>query len=246
MTDNLVLEQIRFAESKALKISILQTSAISTALHSLGFKKSRPVIVLVGGTGAFQAEERELIHRVMQALFDVAQSTHAAMIDGGTQAGIMAAAGQIHQQGGYDFPLIGVAAEGTVTWPGRKLSVLRKLRRGRSAPLDPHHTHFILVPGKNWGDESSWIAEVASQLAGDQPSVTILINGGKISHDQDVPNNLQSGHSVFVIEGSGGAADEFAANPPDTDRLRFVKINELERLTTELEGILKTAYETIE
>jgi len=235
------LEQIHFTENKALKISIQQTGAVSAALHNLGLKKNRPVIVLVGGARALQEGVREPIQRALEVLSEVAQSAHAAIIDGGTQAGIMEAAGQIHHQRKCDFPLIGVAAEGTVTWPGQKYRLFRRLRRNQSAALDPHHTHFILVPGKNWGDESTWIAEIASQLAGDQPSVTVLVNGGKIARNQDVPNNLQSGRVVLVIEGSGGAADEFSTHPPDTDRMLFIHISELERLTTELEGILETA-----
>ena len=78
-------------------------------------------------------------------------------------------------------------------------SAPHKLRQDQSAPLDPHHTHFILVPGKNWGDESSWIAQIATQLAGDQPSVAVLVNGGKIAHDQDVPSNLE--HLTTELEG---------------------------------------------
>ena len=78
-------------------------------------------------------------------------------------------------------------------------SAPHKLRQDQSAPLDPHHTHFILVPGKNWGDESFWIDQIAIQLAGDQPSVAVLVNGGKIAHDQDVPSNLE--HLTTELEG---------------------------------------------
>jgi hypothetical protein len=137
--------------------------------------------------------------------------------------------------------LIGVAAEGTVTWPGRKQTLKEKLISKRDAgPLDPNHTHFILVPGDNWGDESIWISKVATQLAGDLPSIAVLLNGGMIARDQDVPNNLKAGRMVLVIEGTGRAADDFATNLPETDMMRFIHFRDRERLTTELQEHLQS------
>ena len=33
------------------------------------------------------------------------------------------------------------------------------------AQFEPNHTHFVIVPGSDWGDESPWITWVASELA---------------------------------------------------------------------------------
>jgi hypothetical protein len=85
--------------------------------------------------------------------------------------------------------------------------------------LEPHHTHFFLVPGEQWGDESRWLARIASQIAGDCPSVTVLINGGSIAL-VDAMENLRVHRPLLVIEGSGRLADEIAeaVNYPDQEK----------------------------
>lgn len=76
--------------------------------------------------------------------------------------------------------------------------------------LEPHHTHFVLVPGSNWGDESPWLANVASLLANGLQSVTVLIGGGEIAWE-DMFQNLKVGRSAVVIAGSGRTANILAA-----------------------------------
>jgi hypothetical protein len=169
----------------------------------------------------------------------VADNLHTPIIDGGTDSGVMKAIGDSRSSNQYHYPLIGVCARDTVTWPGRERNFLKRMRNKR-AQLDPNHSHFILVPGKNWGDESIWITAVATQLAGSKPSITILINGGQISHDQDVPNSLKVGRPVIVVEGTGRAADAFATHPPETPLICFIHTTELERLENELQKILAT------
>jgi len=64
-----------------------------------------------------------------------------------------------------------VAAEGTVHIPGGAANP-------DAAELERHHTHFVLVPGNEWGDESPWLADVADTLAAGEPSVTIVASSG--------------------------------------------------------------------
>ena len=85
--------------------------------------------------------------------------------------------------------------------------------------LEKNRPVIVIVGGaggvreENWGDESSWIAEVGTQLSGDQSSLAVLINGRMIARDMDIPYYLSEGRPIFVIEGTGRAADEFAAHP---------------------------------
>lgn len=101
------------------------------------------------------------------------------------------------------FPLIGVAAIGTVALPGVPLSP------PDAASLEPHHTHFVLVPGSEWGDESPWLAHVASALADGAPSVTVLVDGGETAWE-DVSQSVEAGRPVVAIAGSGRTADKLA------------------------------------
>ena len=236
----MLLEHIRFANRQALKIEIESKNEISQALLKLGLEENHPVIVISGGAGGIRKEDREPIHRSIAKIAHAAHENQAIIIDGGTDSGVMAAMGQIRTENDFSFPLIGIAAIGTVKWPGRRMGIKERLSLNRDAGLlDSNHTHFILVPGNNWGDESPWIAEIATLLANDQPSVAVLINGGMIARDMDIPYNLKEGRTVFVIEGTGRAADEFATHPPDTDLMRFIHISELTRLAEELQRHLQ-------
>ena len=231
----MLLEHIRFENRQALKIEINATDKIPQALKMLGFEKTQPVIVIVGGAGGIREEDWEPIRQAMDTIIQIAHETGAAIIDGGTDSGVMAISGQIRAEKGYRFPLMGIAAEGTVKWPGRKLGIKEKMVLNKyAASLDANHTHFILTPGNDWGDESPYIADTATQLAGNGQSVAVLINGGNISRDMDVPNNMKAGRTVLVIEGTGRAADEFATHPPSTPLMRFIHISELDRLSAEL------------
>ena len=87
----------------------------------------------------------------------------------------MALIGQARAKLGASFPLIGVTAGGTVKPDGSTVG------RAAVASLEPNHTHVVLVPGARWGDESSWLADVASWVAGDAPSVTVVVNGGEVT-----------------------------------------------------------------
>ncbi len=238
----MLLEHIRFENRQSLKIEINKKDKIGQALKMMGFTKSQPVIVIVGGAGGVREEDWEPIRKAMDSIIQAAHETGAAIIDGGTNSGVMAISGQVRAEKGYRFPLIGIAAEGTVKWPGRKPGFKEMVALNKyAAPLDSNHTHFILTPGKDWGDESPWISEIATQLSGGKQSVAVLINGGDISRDRDVPNNMKAGRTLLVIEGTGRAADEFATHPPDTKLMRFIHISELDRLATELKGNLLPA-----
>jgi hypothetical protein len=111
--------------------------------------------------------------------------------------------GRARSRSAATFPLVGVAAAGTVSFPGGHPD------HDDAWPLDAHHPHFVLVPGRAWGEESPWIARVATELAGGSPSATVLVNGGEIAHT-DVQHSLDAGRPVLAVAGSGRTADELA------------------------------------
>jgi TRPM family ion channel len=165
------------------------------ACRLLGLTVEQPTIVIVGGAGGMSEEDKALVERFFEEyLAPFAIQKNAAIIDGGTDAGVMRSIGRARQQVGGQFPLVGVVA--------REIEAIESM-------LEFHHTHFILCPGCNWGDESEWIAAAASALAGKQPTIAILINGGKITWE-DARLNIQYGRPVLIAEGSGRAADVIA------------------------------------
>ncbi len=184
---------------------------LSAALNDLGFQGSRPLIALIGGASKVsKADLARLRLLFVEVVAPLAEELNAYVVDGGTDAGVMKMMGQARSQINAKFPLIGVAPLEKVTLPNASPT----LRNAET--LESHHTHFVIVPGSNWGDESPWLAQMASKLANEAPSVTILINGGEIAL-VDVMENLKVGRSVVVIAGSGRLADEiaFARNHPE-------------------------------
>lgn len=155
---------------------------------------------------------------VTEAVLAAARDTSAVMLDGGTDAGVMAIAGRARRELEWDGLLVGVAPAG-------------KVRAGEIAAgqgttrLEPHHSHQMLVPGSEWGDELPWLIDIARSIAGKSPVVAVVINGGPHAMEE-ARACAEQGWSVVPLAGSGRTADELAeANQvvpdgPDTSTIR--------------------------
>lgn len=180
--------------------------ALAAAVDSLGLPRGRPVLVLVGGADGVEAGELQVIDDVLQqAVVPVVRSVAAAVVDGGTDSGVMRSLG-----------LAVAAADRPVTLVGVTVAALAQSPEspGEGTALEPHHTHVLLVDGEDWGDESAALADVAALLADGAPTATLLVNGGEVSRS-DVDHSLRLGRPVVAVAHSGRLADELAAAPPD-------------------------------
>lgn len=185
-------------------VPVRSGSEIVPALAALGVRAPRPVVVVVGGAGGLSPGEGRALARLFEdGVAAAVEEVGAVAVDGGTAAGVMAALGEARARRGSDFPLIGVAAEGTVR-------ASRHHPGPHAADLEPHHSGFLLVPGSDWGDEAAWIAQAATALADGAPSVTVVVNGGDVALD-DARHSLAAGRPVLTVRGTGRAADELAA-----------------------------------
>jgi hypothetical protein len=137
---------------------------------------------------------------------------NALVICGGTDMGVMAEIGRIRSRHGYKFPLVGVAPEELVTWPDGPRSANFLWLGKKRWQLEPHYSHFILVPGYQFGDESPWIIDTATILSKGHQSVTILINGGEVSR-KDIELSLEHGRRVIALSRTGRLADELSREP---------------------------------
>ncbi|MEA5624495.1 hypothetical protein [Nostoc sp. UHCC 0251] len=192
------------SEQTALAIRVDQQTELLDALERIGLGGSRPVLVVVGGASNISEADLLRIQRLFtEVLAPIAESLGAYVVDGGTDAGVMQLMGEARTQIGAKFALIGVTPESKVALPNQQEPA------ADLTPLEPNHTHFVLVPGNNWGDESSWISEVATVLANNAPSLTILLNGGEITF-KDAFSSVNTGRLVVVIAGSGRTADILA------------------------------------
>jgi hypothetical protein len=103
--------------------------------------------------------------------------------------------------------------------------------------LEPHHSHFILVPGNEFGDETKWIVRAATMIAGSQKSVMVLANGGKVSQ-MDVEEGLQADRPLIVLSGTGRLADEIASNPIKNSPVKVVPAHNRRLLAETLRAML--------
>jgi hypothetical protein len=198
--------QLTFANGRtAQAIHLHQDADLPNALSQLGLEGPSPVLVVVGGASKLSDADRRRVQALfVKVLAPLAEDLKGFVVDGGTDAGIMRLMGEARSEINAAFPLIGVAPVGLATLPNLPPT------SADASLLEPNHTHFILVPGSSWGDESPWIAKVASTLADSQPSIVVLINGGEVTW-KDASQNIQEGRPVVVIAGSGRTADILAS-----------------------------------
>jgi len=177
------------------------------ALTGLAIPRPRTVIVLVGGAGGIKWLQKFPMRKAVGIVARLAEETQSVIVDGGTQAGIMTEIGKQRKRNKFSFPLIGVVFDSLL------------MKEEPASILDANHTHFFLIPGDDWGDESGWISKIATAITSDakatlstgvmniQKSITILINGGNISRT-DVEYSLLENRPTFVMRGTGRMADE--------------------------------------
>jgi len=202
------------------------------AVESLAIDAPRAVVVVVGGAAGLDAGRSDALQQLGAAIVDAAAACDAVIVDGGTDAGIMQVVGRAHESRGHSNPLVGVVVEALAALPGRTSA------EGSEA-LEPHHSHFLLVPGSAWGDEAAWIAQLAGAIAGADPSVTVLVNGGEIAWT-DAAESVRAQRPVLAVAGTGRTADVLAAaaagGPTDERSAPLVASGLVERIDTDALG----------
>ena len=228
-------ETIKFADRETPGVFPGERSNLPQAIEELGFRDGQPVIVLIGG--AIEDQQREVTSQAIEVIARTAEDMQAIVLCGGTDMGVMAEIGQVRSQNGYKFPLVGVTPEELVTWPGGPMGT-KFLWMGKERwPLAAHYSHFILVPGSEFGDESHWIGDAAALLSSGHQSVTILINGGDVSR-KDIDVSLENGRPVIVLSDTGRLADEFARQPERHSLMSVLPANAEKTLAEDLKAAL--------
>ena len=226
---------IDFHKQRARCVFPEDQESLAQAISALDLKNSQPVIVLIGGY--IQKQHLDITQEAIQVIAEVAQDCRALVSSGGTDMGVMASIGQIRAQCQYDFPLVGITVEALVTWPKGPQSTHFLWWGQKRGPLEPHYSHFILVPGTQFGDESPWIADAAAFLSQGYRSVTILLNGGSVAR-LDIDLSLQMSRPVIALAGTGRYADELANQPNKTGQITVVPANNKPVLTETIQAAL--------
>jgi len=228
-------EKIDFPDQQALCVFPEERSDLEQAISELSLNGSYPVIVLIGGE--IEGQEADATRRAIQSISKAAEDLNGVIICGGTDMGVMAEIGRIRSRNGYKFSLIGVAPEEVVTWPGGPHSAKFLGWGEKRWQLEPHYSHFILVPGNQFGDESPWIVDAATILSKDRKSVTILINGGEVSR-KDIDLSLEQGRPVIALSRTGRLADELARQPNRHRLITVIPAHAEQRITEVVQAAL--------
>jgi hypothetical protein len=206
----MLAQRIYFPKEQAVCVFPNQLAELERTISTMDLKDGYPVIVLIGGE--IQEKQAAVTNSAIQTLAKVAEEMNALVICGGTDMGVMAEIGQIRKLNGYKFPLVGITLKALVTWPGGPHSRHFLWWGKKRWKLAQHYTHFILVPGSEFGDESPWIVEAATILSKGHQSVTILMNGGNVSR-KDIELSIEKGRQVIALGGTGRLANELASDP---------------------------------
>ena len=179
---------------------------LPTVLDTAGLQGGQPVLVVIGGAAGLSGEAEKVARQVIQQVaVPAALRSGAAIVDGGTDSGVMRLVGRAHATAGTQTPVVGVAVRQLVRLPEHAGSGVTD-----AADAEPHHTHLVLVPGTSWGDESAWLSMVAAHLAAGCDAVTLVVNGGAITLS-DVRHSVAAGRPVVVAAGTGRSADLLVA-----------------------------------
>jgi hypothetical protein len=179
--------------TEAKTIRVEQPDDLRSAAAEIGLTPTPLAVVIVGGAdGMGVAAVSELEGVFAHAVVPLVTQAGGVVVDGGTDTGVMRASGRARASARASFPLVGVL-------PGSLASTVR---------LEPNHTHFFLIPGSQWGDESPWLPRIAKTLGGRQ--VCVVAGGGTVA-GTDVEVIRAAGIAVVALTGSGGLADRLTA-----------------------------------
>ncbi|MGE5262758.1 MAG: SLATT domain-containing protein [Acidobacteriota bacterium] len=160
--------QIVFAQGQTAKmVEPAASTHVAEIVDALKLPEYREVIIVIGGAKTIDELDDQTKSRLTQlasrGILRAANATQAIIIDGGTDAGVMRLMGLAREGRSLKTALIGVAPRGAVSVPGDAPTA-------DGVPLEPNHTHFVLVPGTQFGTESPVIVELAETLIKPKPA----------------------------------------------------------------------------
>jgi hypothetical protein len=211
-------QKISFPNQQSLCVFPDERSHLAQAISMLGLEDGYPVIVLIGG--GIQEPQAVVTRQAIQILAKIAEDMNALVICGGTDMGVMADIGQERGHNQYTFPLVGITLEALITWPDGPSSTNFLWWGKKRWMLAPYYSHFILVPGTEFGDESPWIVDAATIFSKSHRSVTVLMNGGDVSR-KDIELSVEKGRPVIALNHTGRLADELSRQ---LDRNKLITI----------------------
>jgi hypothetical protein len=176
--------------------------APAAALAALDLPPYEGIVVVHGGASGMEPELLQSVRQFLIAgLAPLAEQRRLLVADGGTDVGVYRLFGEARQTVGGTFPLLGVAPLRFVTYPDCPIA------GEECVPLNPNHSHFILVREGGFGTESDLL--VGLLRAAPRRGVALVINGGDIVLREALAH-ARLGNSLITVRESGRVADQLA------------------------------------
>jgi len=192
-------------------------------IDALGIASPRAVILLFGGAaGLDDSRKAHLATLFADGVAPAAAESGALIVDGGTQSGVMEIMGEAVARHHGTCQLLGIAPKGKIAHP----EISGGFAVSDGTPLEPNHSHFVLVESNEWGGETEKMLELARAF--NAPIVAILVNGGAIAADEAL-QSVRNGWQLLVLEGSGRFADQLSAALRDGQVAKSVEVSEIVR-----------------
>ena len=207
----------------AVVVTAADDTDAQTILKSLEIAQPNALIMVFGGAkGLDDSRKARLAELFVNAIAPAVADAGALVIDGGTQSGVMAMMGEALARNGRESRLLGIAPAGKVTYPGGP----NDANMGDGAPLEPNHSHFVLVESDEWGGETGTMFKLARAL--NVAVATLLINGGQIAESEAL-RSVRNGWPLLVVDGSGRFADELSTALSGRQIAKSVEVSEIVR-----------------
>lgn len=203
--------EVRFDDAhRALLVTASAGSDATSLVDALQLRHPRPVIVVIGGADGLDTSSAGTAATALRGLapgvVTAAANSGAAIVDGGTDAGLMAIVGSAVAAAGVDIPLLGVAPAGRVRLPGHRVDSADAADAHGIVELQRDHSHFILADANEWGGETPLLIESAAALAQGAPVAVVVAAGGRVT-EAEIAAAAARGWPIFAISATGGVAD---------------------------------------
>ena len=143
---------------------------------------------------------------LLRDLVAVTAARGGVIVTGGTDAGVFHVLRLALDSSADPVRTIGVSPAGLVaTGPAGG--------EADGAVVDGALDAIVLVDGDQWGDETTMLSRVVSEIAGGERQVVVVIGGGEVA-GQELQEHLRRRRTVVVVEGSGRLADSLRASAP--------------------------------
>jgi hypothetical protein len=181
-------------------------------------------LVINGETSTVPDWDEDQVRQALRTAIEVLVGQPGpVVVSGGTDAGIFRLLGEAVASTAFPGPVIGIVPRG-------------KIYRKHGTPLEPHHSHILLIDGEAWGEEIPAMITLTRLLAACGAIVAVIGGGG--DHTRvEVAAHQQVGTPLIMLRGTGRVTNELATQA-QPGRTQVLDVRDYERLRSALVAIL--------